>query len=74
MIKVKKPNYKKWVAKESWTWWEAVCLLCEIDPPKSLEKYFQLEKLHPRLKKMRIDFRSKGIEKDLGIVIPDYVN
>jgi len=61
-MKLKKANFEKWVKKESWTWWESVCLMCSIEPPKNLEEYFKMKKISPKIIKMEKDFREKGFE------------
>lgn len=67
MKKPKKPNYKKWCNQSLWTWWQAICLLSEIDPPKDLDGYLKLRSAYKPLKLREDEFRKKGFFEEFGV-------
>lgn len=74
MKKPKKPNFKKWVNKKGWTWWEAICLFSEIEPPKDIAAYFELKKNYKPLQIKEDEFKDKGFFEDFGIPYPNQYN
>lgn len=73
MKKPKKPDYKKWVNQKSLEWWQAICLLSEIDPPKDLVGYLKLRSEYKLLKDREDEFIEKGVFKEFGID-PIFIN
>ncbi len=73
-MKIKKPNYKKWLMKAAWTPWEAVCLFAEINPPKTFDEYVKMKNLIPKLKAKEQECEEKGMFRDLNLVSPSMFN
>lgn len=71
---MKKPNFKKLVGKSKWTWWEGICLIAEIDPPKNYQEYIDLKSKYKPLREMEKKFIEKGFFEDFGIPRPAEFN
>ena len=74
MKKIKKPNYKKWQDGRKWTWWEFICLMTDIEPPKSISEYLELKSSYSPLKIKEDEFRKKDFFKEFQIMDPDTIN
>ncbi len=71
MKNIKKPNYKKWVKSELWSWWEFICLMTEIEPPKDFPEYMKLRSTYKPLKNKEEEFRQNGFFKDFNCPDPN---
>jgi len=67
MSKLKKPNFEKWGKKDGWTWWEAICLLSDIEPPETYDGYLKMKKSSKYLKNREELFKEKGFFKEFGV-------
>jgi hypothetical protein len=74
MKKPKKPNYSKWTGKSRWLWWQFICLMADIDPPKDFTDYLKLKGFYKPLKDKEEEFRKKGFFKDFNIPDPEKFN
>lgn len=74
MKKPKKPNYEKWCRQDLWTWWQAICLLSGIDPPKDVGGYLKLRSQYKPLKNRENEFKRKGFFQEFGIPYPEQFN
>lgn len=55
-------------------WWQFVCLMAEIEPPKDFPAYVSLKSSFKRLKDKEDEMRSKGFFSDFGIAEPEQFN